>query len=98
MNPLFKALGGGAMPSLPGPLGNFQQMVRKFHEFKANFQGDPEQEVKRLPNVAGSAQPASAGGADVPIAALRLLSWPRLSIYFFIFCPKGEFYVHEFRL
>ena len=27
MNPLFKALGGGAMPSMPGPLGNFQQMV-----------------------------------------------------------------------
>lgn len=35
MNPLFKALGGGAMPSMPGPLGNFQQMVRKFQEFKA---------------------------------------------------------------
>lgn len=48
MNPLFKALGGGAMPSLPGPLGNFSQMVQKFQEFKANFQGDPEQEVKRL--------------------------------------------------
>lgn len=48
MNPLYKALGGGTMPSLPGPLGNFQQMVRKFQEFKANFQGDPEQEVKRL--------------------------------------------------
>lgn len=48
MNPLFKALGGGAMPSMPGPLGNFQQMVRKFQKFKANFQGDPEQEVKRL--------------------------------------------------
>lgn len=30
MNPLFKALGGGAMPSMPGPLVNFQQMVRKF--------------------------------------------------------------------
>ena len=48
MNPLFKALGGSAMPSMPGPLGNFQQMVRKFQEFKASFQGDPEQEVKRL--------------------------------------------------
>lgn len=48
MNPLYKALGGGAMLSMPGPLGNFQQMVRKFQEFKANFQGDPEQEVKRL--------------------------------------------------
>ena len=48
MNPLFKALGGGAMPSMPGPLGNFQQMVRKFQEFKDSFQGDPEQEVKRL--------------------------------------------------
>ena len=48
MNPLYKALGGGAMPSMPGPLRNFQQMVRKFQEFKANFQGDPEQVVKRL--------------------------------------------------
>lgn len=48
MNPLFKALGGGSMPSMPGPMENFQQMVRKFQEFKASFQGDPEQEVKRL--------------------------------------------------
>ena len=30
MNPLFKALGGGAMPSMPGPLVNFHQIVRKF--------------------------------------------------------------------
>lgn len=47
MNPLFKEL-GGAMPSLPGPMGNFQQMMRKFQEFKANFQGDPEAEVRKL--------------------------------------------------
>ena len=45
MNPLFNALGGGQMP---GALGNFQQMMQQFQQFKATFQGDPEQEVRKL--------------------------------------------------
>lgn len=44
MNPLFNALGGGQMP---GALGNFQQMMQQFQQFKATFQGDPEQEVRQ---------------------------------------------------
>ena len=46
MNPLFKQLGG--TPQMSGPLGNFQQMVQQFQQFKATFQGDPEQEVRKL--------------------------------------------------
>ena len=49
MNPLFNALGGGQMP---GALGNFQQMMQQmmqqFQQFRATFQGDPEQEVRKL--------------------------------------------------
>ena len=45
MNPLFNALGGGQMP---GALGNFQQMMQQFQQFKANFQGDPKAEVQKL--------------------------------------------------
>lgn len=45
MNPLFNALGGGQMP---GALGNFQQMMQQFQQFRANFQGDPKQEVQKL--------------------------------------------------
>ena len=45
MNPLFNALGGGQMP---GALGNFQQMMQQFQQFKANFQGDPKAEVEKL--------------------------------------------------
>lgn len=44
-NPLFNALGGNKMP---GPMGNFQQMMQQFQQFKANFQGDPQQEVQRM--------------------------------------------------
>lgn len=44
-NPLFNALGGNKMP---GPMGNFQQMMQQFQKFKANFQGDPQQEVQRM--------------------------------------------------
>lgn len=44
-NPLFQALGGGQMP---GPMGNFAQMVQQFQQFKANFQGDPKAEVEKL--------------------------------------------------
>lgn len=44
-NPLFNALGGNQMP---GPLGNFAQMMQQFQQFKASFQGDPKAEVQKL--------------------------------------------------
>lgn len=44
-NPLFNALGGNQMP---GPLGNFAQMMQQFQQFKANFHGDPKAEVQKL--------------------------------------------------
>lgn len=46
-NPLFNALGGG-MPKLPGPMGNFAQMMQQFNQFRASFQGDPKAEVEKL--------------------------------------------------
>lgn len=46
-NPLFQTLGGGA-PAMPGPMGNFMQMMQQFNQFRANFQGDPKVEVERL--------------------------------------------------
>lgn len=45
MNNPFSVLGGG---KLPGPMGNFQQMVQQFNQFKATFQGDPKAEVEKL--------------------------------------------------
>ena len=45
MNPLFDQLGGMQMPV---PMGQFQDMIQKFQQFKANFHGDPEQEVRKL--------------------------------------------------
>lgn len=44
-NPLFNALGGNNMP---GPMGQFQQMMQQFQQFRANFQGDPKKEVEKL--------------------------------------------------
>lgn len=44
-NPLFQALGGGR---LPGPMGNFQQMMQQFRQFQQSFQGDPKAEVEKL--------------------------------------------------
>lgn len=44
-NPLFNALGGGRMP---GPMGQFQQMMQQFQQFRNNFHGDPKQEVEKL--------------------------------------------------
>jgi hypothetical protein len=46
-NPLFSMLGGG-MPNIPDPMGNFARMMQQFQQFKANFQGDPKQEVEKL--------------------------------------------------
>ena len=44
-NPLFNALGGGKMP---GAMGQFQQRMQQFQQFRNNFQGDPKQEVEKL--------------------------------------------------
>ncbi len=44
-NPLFQALAGGQMP---GRLGQFQQMMQQFNQFRQNFQGDPQKEVEKL--------------------------------------------------
>lgn len=44
-NPLFQALAGGQMP---GRVGQFQQMVQQFNQFRQNFQGDPQKEVEKL--------------------------------------------------
>ncbi len=44
-NPFMVALGGGQMP---GPIGQFQKMMQQFQQFRANFQGDPKQEVQKL--------------------------------------------------
>lgn len=44
-NPFFQAMGGGRMP---GPMGNFQQMMQQFQQFKSTFQGDPKAEVEKL--------------------------------------------------
>ena len=44
-NPLFNALGGGQMP---GQMGQFQNMVQQFRQFRQTFQGDPKAEVEKL--------------------------------------------------
>ena len=43
-NPLFQALGG----QMPGPMGEFAQIVQQFNQFKANFKGDPKAEVEKM--------------------------------------------------
>lgn len=43
-NPLFNALGG----NMGGSMSQFNQMMQQFQQFKANFQGDPKQEVQKL--------------------------------------------------
>lgn len=45
MNPLFNALGGG---QIPGPMGQFQNMVQQFRQFQQSFKGDPKAEVEKL--------------------------------------------------
>lgn len=40
----FSVLGGG----MPGPMGNFQQMMQQFQQFRQTFQGDPKAEVEKL--------------------------------------------------
>lgn len=46
-SPLFDMMGNSP---IPGPMGQMQQMMSAFQQFKANFKGDPQQEVQRLLN------------------------------------------------
>lgn len=42
-NPLFNALGGGALQG-NGPM----QIIQQFMQFKQNFKGDPREEVQKM--------------------------------------------------
>lgn len=42
-NPLM-----GGMPQ--GPIGNAQQLMQRFNQFRQSFQGDPRQQVQELLN------------------------------------------------
>ena len=48
-NPLFNMLGGG-MPQLPGPLGNMANFISQLNQFRANYQGNPQQQVQQMLN------------------------------------------------
>lgn len=41
---------GMANAPMPGPFGNFQQMVQQFNQFRQTFQGDPKQTVMNMVN------------------------------------------------
>lgn len=48
-NPIFQAM-GGRMPTMPGPMGQFQNMITQFNQFRSTFQGDPRAKVQELLN------------------------------------------------
>lgn len=48
-NPLFNAM-QGMSGNLLGQMGQFQRMAQELKRFKAEFRGDPQQEVQRLLN------------------------------------------------
>lgn len=43
-NPLMGVLGG----KMPGMMGDFQQMMQQYQQFRQTFQGDPKAEVEKL--------------------------------------------------
>lgn len=48
-NPLFNTLGGGApQPQLPLAMRDFGQLMSKFQQFRAGYQGNPQQDVQRM--------------------------------------------------
>ena len=44
-NPLFEQMMGGQMP---GAMGQMQQKMQEFEQFKRSFRGDPRQEVQKM--------------------------------------------------
>lgn len=49
-SPLFNAMGAGPVMQMPVQMGQAMQMMQQFQQFKANFRGDPQQEVQKLLN------------------------------------------------
>lgn len=45
-SPLFDAMGA----KMSGPMGEMQQMMSAFRQFKQSFRGDPREEVQRMLN------------------------------------------------
>lgn len=48
-NPLFGRF-GNQQPNSNNPVGNMANMLRQFNDFRSNFKGDPEQQVRNLLN------------------------------------------------
>ena len=46
-NPLYQMLSRGA---LPGRLGNAQNMMRQFQQFRQTFRGDARQQIQQMLN------------------------------------------------
>lgn len=44
-NPLYNMMGKG---NLPGPLGNVQQIMQRFNQFRQQFRGDPRAQVQQM--------------------------------------------------
>ena len=49
MNNLYKSLGGQQM-KLPGALGDVQNFMNQFNQFKQTFQGNPQQQIQQMLN------------------------------------------------
>ena len=48
-NPLFGMMGNQNM-QLPGALGNMQNFMNRFNQFRQTFQGDPRQQIQQMLN------------------------------------------------
>ena len=46
-NNLFNALGN---QRLPGPMGNVQDLMNQFNQFRRTFRGDPQQQIQQMMN------------------------------------------------
>lgn len=40
----------GGVPQMGGPMGNIQQLMQQFNQFKQSFQGNPQQQIQQLMN------------------------------------------------
>lgn len=40
----------GGTPQMGGPMGNIQQLMQQFNQFRQTFQGNPQQQVQQLMN------------------------------------------------
>lgn len=48
MKSLYEQMNGANSQTAPGPLGNMQNMIQQFNQFRQFYKGNPQEQIQQL--------------------------------------------------